>query len=128
MIGEDFDIGDAAERGRYASGYIVTLVGRVPVRGELVRGLLRVPFEIEILDADPRRVKRVRIYPRKQTPRAAERTPARRPDAASRAGAPPTSPVAEKSDLPPAYPPHAGDEREGAAERDEPTAGEISKS
>jgi hypothetical protein len=32
----------------------------VPVRGELVPG--PDSFEIEVLDADPRRVKRVRIY------------------------------------------------------------------
>jgi CBS domain containing-hemolysin-like protein len=41
-------------------GWLVTLAGRVPVRGEIVPGpgLL----EFEILDADPRRVKRVRIH------------------------------------------------------------------
>src|SRR5581483_5793595 len=41
-------------------GYLVTKIGRVPVRGELVPG----PgvFEIEVLDADPRRVKKVKIY------------------------------------------------------------------
>jgi hypothetical protein len=32
----------------------------VPVRGELVPG--PGPFEIEILDADPRRVKKLKIY------------------------------------------------------------------
>ena len=32
---------------------------RVPVRGELVSG--PGPFEIEVLDADPRRVKKMRI-------------------------------------------------------------------
>jgi hypothetical protein len=39
-------------------------VGRVPVRGEVVPG--PGPFEIEVLDADPRRVKRVKIYRSKQ--------------------------------------------------------------
>jgi magnesium and cobalt transporter len=41
-------------------GLVFLLAGRVPIRGELVRhssGL-----EIEVLDADPRRVKRVRIH------------------------------------------------------------------
>ena len=38
--------------------------GHVPVRGELVPG--PDPFEAEVLDADPRRVKRVRIYRRKE--------------------------------------------------------------
>jgi CBS domain containing-hemolysin-like protein len=71
-IGERFDVGDAAEEIDTIAGYIVALIGRVPVRGELVAG--PGDFEIEILDADPRRVKRVRIYPRRQTRRAAERT------------------------------------------------------
>jgi CBS domain containing-hemolysin-like protein len=83
VIGAEFDVGDAADEVDTVGGYIVTLIGRVPVRGELVPG----PgvFEIEILDADPRRVKRVRIYPRKPAPRTTERTPSRRPDIASRA-------------------------------------------
>jgi hypothetical protein len=42
------------------AGYIATRIGRVPVRGELVPG--PGPFEIEVLDADPRRVKKLRIY------------------------------------------------------------------
>jgi CBS domain containing-hemolysin-like protein len=79
VIGADFDVGDAAEEVDTVGGYIVMLIDRVPVRGELVPG----PglFEIEILDADPRRVKRVRIYPRKPSLRAAERAPSRRPAA-----------------------------------------------
>src|SRR3974377_1805896 len=67
-------------------GYIVTRVGRVPVRGELIPG--PGAFEIEILDADPRRVKRVRIYLRKPALRIAERPPARRPESLSRATSP----------------------------------------
>src|SRR5215469_15383608 len=88
VMGKEFDVGDAAEEVDTVGGYIVTLIGRVPVRGELVPG--PGAFEIEILDADPRRVKRVRIYPRKPSPRAAERTPSRRAETASRGGAPPT--------------------------------------
>lgn len=79
VIGEDFDVGGAAEEVDTVGGYIVTRIGRVPVRGELIPG--PGAFEIEILDADPRRVKRVRIYPRRQQPRSAER-PVRRGDAA----------------------------------------------
>ncbi|MGO4333459.1 transporter associated domain-containing protein [Labrys sp. KB_33_2] len=41
-------------------GWLVTLAGRVPVRGEIVQGPGQLEFEI--LDADPRRVKRVRIH------------------------------------------------------------------
>ena len=61
-VGSDFDVGDAAEEVDTLGGYLVTRAGRVPVRGELVPG----PglFEIEVLDADPRRVKTLRIYAR----------------------------------------------------------------
>jgi CBS domain containing-hemolysin-like protein len=86
VIGMEFDVGDAAEEVDTVGGYIVTLIGRVPVRGELVPG--PGAFEIEILDADPRRVKRVRIYLRKPAPRPAERPPLRRPETMSRAPAP----------------------------------------
>ncbi len=87
VIGAEFDVGDAVEEVDTVGGYIVTQIGRVPVRGELVPG--PGPFEIEILDADPRRVKRVRIYLRKPAPRVAERTASRRPETLSRAVAPP---------------------------------------
>jgi CBS domain containing-hemolysin-like protein len=58
-VGSDFDVGDAAEEVDTIGGYLVTRAGRLPVRGEIVPG----PglFEFEVLDADPRRVKRVRI-------------------------------------------------------------------
>jgi CBS domain containing-hemolysin-like protein len=82
VIGADFDIGDAAEEVDTVGGYIVTQIGRVPVRGELIPG--PGTFEIEILDADPRRIKRVRIYLRKPALRIAERSPARRPEAPPR--------------------------------------------
>ena len=88
VIGTEFDVGDATEEVDTVGGYIVTLIGRVPVRGELVPG--PGAFEIEILDADPRRVKRVRIYRRKPAPRLAERAPSRRPETTSRTAAPPT--------------------------------------
>jgi CBS domain containing-hemolysin-like protein len=82
IIGADFDVGDAAEEVDTVGGYIVTQIGRVPVRGELIPG--PGAFEIEILDADPRRVKRVRIYLRKPAPRVPERSSTRRPETASR--------------------------------------------
>ena len=94
VIGTDFDIGDAAEEVDTIGGYIVTQIGRVPVRGELIPG--PGAFEIEILDADPRRVKRVRIYLRKPALRVAERAPSRRPETPPRAASP-----AEKEDAAP---------------------------
>jgi len=60
VIGSEFDIGDAADEVDTLAGYLVTRAGRLPVRGELIPG----PglFEMEVLDADPRRIKSVRIY------------------------------------------------------------------
>lgn len=59
-IGPDFDVADVAEEVDTLGGYLVMQLGRVPVRGELVPG--PGDFEFEVLDADPRRVKRVKIY------------------------------------------------------------------
>lgn len=71
VIGEDFVTGEAGEGVETLGGYLVNHVGRLPVRGELISG----PglFEVEVLDADPRRVKRLRIAQRKERP--APRTP-----------------------------------------------------
>jgi CBS domain containing-hemolysin-like protein len=69
-IGSEFDVGEAAEEVDTVGGYLVTRIGRVPVRGEIVPG--PEPFEIEVLDADPRRVKRVKISRSKQTQRGRE--------------------------------------------------------
>src|SRR5215468_546276 len=96
VIGAEFDVGDAAEEVDTVGGYIVTLIGRVPVRGELLPG--PGAFEIEIVDADPRRVKRVRIYPRKQAARAIERSPSRRPETTSRITASTVMPPPEKNE------------------------------
>ena len=74
-IGEEFDVGEAAQDVETIGGYLVTKAGHVPVRGELVRG--PDPFETEVLDADPRRVKRVRIYRRKEGRQGAAREAAR---------------------------------------------------
>ena len=92
-VGVEFDVGDAAEEVDTLGGYLMSQVGRLPVRGELVRG--PEGFEIEVLDADPRRVKKVRIHrsknrpdrarPRRPPPLQRVRTPRAQPDA--RAGA-----------------------------------------
>jgi CBS domain containing-hemolysin-like protein len=70
-FGHEFDVGDVAREVDTLGGYLVTKAGHVPVRGELVPG--PEPFEAEVLDADPRRVKRVRIYLRKDRRPAALR-------------------------------------------------------
>jgi len=60
IVGPEFDVGEVANDVDTLAGYIATRIGRVPVRGEVVPGPGR--FEIEVLDADPRRVKRLKIY------------------------------------------------------------------
>ena len=114
IVGHDFDIGDAAEEVDTLGGYLVTRAGRLPLRGELIPG----PglFEFEVLDADPRRVKRVRITrltekrekPR-ETPREQAREATRKraePDAVLAGHAPPTldldEPPPPKDDTSPA--------------------------
>ena len=42
-----------------AAGLAVALAGRLPQRGEILRH--PAGFDVEIVDADPRRVKRIRI-------------------------------------------------------------------
>jgi CBS domain containing-hemolysin-like protein len=74
IVGHDFDVGDATEEVDTVGGYLVTRAGRLPVRGEIVPG----PglFEFEVLDADPRRVKRIRITrlkERREAPREARK-------------------------------------------------------
>jgi len=99
IIGNEFDVGDAVEEVDTLAGYLVTRVGRLPVRGELVPG----PglFEMEVLDADPRRIKRVRIYKLKDR-RDRPREPRRREPDAGPAGAsaptPPTEDIASAKD------------------------------
>ena len=72
-VGVDFDVGDAAEEVDTLGGYLMTQVGRLPLRGELVPG--PAGFEIEVLDADPRRMKKVRITAATTPDRARPRGP-----------------------------------------------------
>ena len=58
-VGTEFDVGEFAKEVDTLAGYVAARIGRVPVRGELVPG--PGPFEIEILDADPRRVKKLKF-------------------------------------------------------------------
>jgi CBS domain containing-hemolysin-like protein len=61
-VAVDLEVGEEAEEVDTLGGLIVTLAGRVPVRGELIAGPQ--DLEFEILDADPRRIKRVGILRR----------------------------------------------------------------
>ena len=58
-IGPDFDIAEQIKEVDTLGGLIFSELGRIPARGEVVQA---VPgFEFHVLDADPRRIKKVRI-------------------------------------------------------------------
>src|SRR2546429_4637730 len=78
IIGAEFDVGDVTQEVDTLAGYVATRIGRVPVRGELVPG--PGPFELEILDADPRRVKKLKIYRGSERNDNAARAPRRGAD------------------------------------------------
>jgi CBS domain containing-hemolysin-like protein len=85
-VGAEFDVKEEAAEVDTLAGYIMTRVGRLPTRGEVVPG--PGDFEIEVLDADPRRLKRVRITRRNGRPgRRTVRPP--RADAPASPPAPP---------------------------------------
>jgi CBS domain containing-hemolysin-like protein len=64
-------------------GLIFSLLGRIPVRGEVIASFAG--YEFEVLEADPRRIKRVRIV-------RANRRPARRDQPERDAAAPGAKP------------------------------------
>ncbi len=59
LIGEDFVAGEHGDYVDTIGGMIFNTLGRVPARGEVVQAIPG--FEFHVIDADPRRVKRVRI-------------------------------------------------------------------
>lgn len=63
VLGLDLAEGDLAEDVDTLGGLIAALAGRVPTRGETISG--PAGFEFEILDADSRRIKRLRILQRR---------------------------------------------------------------
>jgi CBS domain containing-hemolysin-like protein len=90
IVGREFEVGEIAKEVDTLAGYVVTLTGRVPVRGELVPG--PGPFEFEILDADPRRLKRLRIYRNLDKINGRTQASAKRAEAAPSSASAPTSP------------------------------------
>jgi CBS domain containing-hemolysin-like protein len=77
-LGPDFDPGQHIEDVDTLGGLLFDLEGRVPVRGEVITRFKG--FEFEILAADARRIRRVRIVVRKRADRA---RPATRKDEAA---------------------------------------------
>ena len=57
--GLDLATGDTGEDIDSIGGLVISLVGRVPQRGEIIAH--PAGFELEVLDADPRRIRRLRI-------------------------------------------------------------------
>ncbi|HET7490465.1 MAG TPA: transporter associated domain-containing protein, partial [Bradyrhizobium sp.] len=97
VIGEEFVTGEAGEEVETLGGFLVTHVGRLPVRGEVISGPGN--FEIEVLDADPRRVKRLRIAARKErNPPRTQRENRRRESATDTGSAASNPPVNPPSD------------------------------
>jgi CBS domain containing-hemolysin-like protein len=70
-VGLDLTEMEEAEEVDTIGGLVTAIAGRVPARGEIVAGPQG--FEFEVLDADPRRLKRVRIHP--PAPPASAATP-----------------------------------------------------
>ena len=58
-LGTDLEAMSDAEDVETVGGLVTALAGHVPVRGEI---LVEGGFEFEVLDADPRRIKRLKIY------------------------------------------------------------------
>jgi len=76
IIGPEFNPGEMAQEADTLGGLVFSLIDRVPARGEVITQLKG--FEFEILEADPRRVRRVRIVKR---PRGLRVRPRQRPEA-----------------------------------------------
>ena len=100
VIGDEFVTGEAGEEVQTLGGYLVSHVGRLPVRGEVISGPGN--FEVEVLDADPRRVKRLRIATRKERPPPRTQREIRRREAASE-----TPPAQANDNASPSVPPPA---------------------
>lgn len=60
-LGASLELEDMDDEFDTAAGLVVALAGRLPQRGEILRH--PAGFDFEVLDADPRRVKRLRIKP-----------------------------------------------------------------
>jgi CBS domain containing-hemolysin-like protein len=62
VIGPNFKVGEKSEDIETIGGLVFAMTGRIPPKGEIVEA---VPgFDFEVLDADPRRIRKVRIRDR----------------------------------------------------------------
>ncbi|WP_273791939.1 hemolysin family protein [Brucella anthropi] len=60
-IGPSFEVGEHGEDVDTVGGLIFSVLGRIPVRGEVLQAIPG--YEFHVLEVDPRRVKKVRIVP-----------------------------------------------------------------
>jgi hemolysin (HlyC) family protein len=73
VLGTSLTNGEFSEDVDTLGGLLYAAVGRVPVRGELLFVPGELPgFEFEVMDADPRRIKRLKIRRRRAEPRQQE--------------------------------------------------------
>lgn len=63
MLDGKFQVGDHSEYAESIGGVIFSLLGRVPVKGEVVEAF---DYEFRIRDADPRRIKLIEMVPSKK--------------------------------------------------------------
>jgi CBS domain containing-hemolysin-like protein len=62
-VGSEFQVGDHSDDVDTIGGLIFALIGRVPIRGEVIEAL---GYEFSVIDADPRRIKRIQLAPSKR--------------------------------------------------------------
>jgi CBS domain containing-hemolysin-like protein len=62
VIGPGFNVGDKGEDIETIGGLVFAVTGRIPPKGEIVEAVAG--YDFEVLDADPRRIKKVRIRDR----------------------------------------------------------------
>ncbi len=86
VIGKAFSADEHIEYVDTIGGLIFNSLGRVPTRGEVVQAIPG--FEFHVLDADPRRVKRVRIVQGRASERRRAKPSGREETAAAEQPAP----------------------------------------
>jgi CBS domain containing-hemolysin-like protein len=71
-VGPTFAVGEYDEEVDTLGGLLFALLGRIPARGETLTFPDLPGWEIEVLDADPRRIRKVRLLSRETPPEAVE--------------------------------------------------------
>ncbi len=97
VIGPDFDPGEISQEVDTLGGLVFSLIDRIPLRAEVITRMKG--FEFEILQADPRRIRKVRILrkPRKLNVRGKARVGAKTGVGAGGQNLEETAPLAVKS-------------------------------